>query len=198
MEGYLTDSQGRLVPVESVKEIDRLRDQVVQELVDKGLAVQAKLSEFKRIAMEEVKAFVELSLEKYGVKYGGKKGNILLTSFDGRYQVQLSMHDYLSFDERLQAAKVLVDECLMDWTKDSGPEIRTIISDAFSVDKTGRINTKRVLSLRKLEINDPKWKQAMDAISESVQVMCSQEYIRLYAKTITGEYQLVSLDLASA
>lgn len=198
MEGYKKDAQGRYVPIESIKEIDLLRDSLVQELVDRGLAVQAQLSEFKRKALDDIRAFVSLSLEKYDVKYGGKKGNLSLTSFDGQYQILLAVQEFLSFDERLQAAKDLVDECLRDWTKDSRPELRTLIADAFSVDKTGRINTKRVLSLRRLDIDDPKWKRAMDAIAESVTVNSSQEYIRIYHRDSKGEFQQIALDLASA
>lgn len=198
MEGYKKDAQGRYVPIESIKEIDLLRDSLVQELVDRGLAVQAQLSEFKRKALDDIRAFVSLSLEKYDVKYGGKKGNLSLTSFDGQYQILLAVQEFLSFDERLQAAKDLVDECLRDWTKDSRPELRTLIADAFSVDKTGRINTKRVLSLRRLDIEDPKWKRAMDAIAESVTVNSSQEYIRIYHRDSKGEFQQIALDLASA
>lgn len=198
MEGYKKDAQGRYVPIESIKEIDLLRDSLVQELVDRGLAVQAQLSEFKRKALDDIRAFVSLSLEKYDVKYGGKKGNLSLTSFDGQYQILLAVQEFLSFDERLQAAKSLVDDCLMDWTKDSRPELRTLITDAFSVDKTGRINTKRVLSLRRLDIDDPKWKRAMDAIAESVTVNSSQEYIRIYHRDSKGEFQQIALDLASA
>jgi hypothetical protein len=38
------------------------------------------------------------------------------------------MQDRIAFDERLQAAKSLIDECLADWTENARPEIRAIIT----------------------------------------------------------------------
>ncbi|MBV5329997.1 MAG: DUF3164 family protein, partial [Chlorobium sp.] len=91
---------------------------------------------------------LDLSAEKYGVTLGGVKGNINLVSFDGRFKVLREVSERLDFDERLQAAKALIDECLREWTRDSGAEVRTLIEDAFQVDKKGRINTQRILGLR--------------------------------------------------
>lgn len=196
--GYRADPKGRLVPEDSIKEIDKLRDDLVNELVEKALPLQRALVEFRTEAMNSIKAFAELSAEKYGVSLGGRKGNMSLTSFDGSFRILLNIDDYLVFDERLQAAKALIDECLHEWTKDSRHEIRALIGDAFQVDKQGKINTGRVLGLRRLDIQDPKWKLAMDAISESVQVAASKEYVRIYRRTKDDQYELISLDLASA
>jgi hypothetical protein len=116
-------------------------------------------------AAPPIEAFVELSGEQYGAKLGGTKGNVTLYSFDGRFKLLRSMDDFIVFDERLQAAKSLIDDCLKRWSQGSQIELRTIVNDAFQVDKTGRINTTRVLSLRRLEIADETWQAAMQAIS---------------------------------
>ncbi|STY90300.1 DUF3164 family protein [Moraxella bovis] len=57
--------------------------------------------------------------------------------------------------------------------------------------------TRRVLSLRSLDINDEKWLQAMDAISDAIQVVSSKEYIRVYERDNDGKYQQITLDFAS-
>ena len=111
--------------------------------------------------MGDVAAFVALSAEQYGAKVGGNKGNLTITTYDGRYKVQRQVSETLVFDERLQAAKALIDECITEWTEGSRDEIRALINDAFQVDKEGRINTGRVLSLRRLKIDDERWRQAM-------------------------------------
>ena len=53
----------------------------------------------------------------------------------------------------------------------------------LNADKTGKINTKRVLSLRRLDIKDERWLRAMDAIGDSIQVAGSKSYIRIYKQT---------------
>lgn len=196
-EGYMIDTQNRLVPIESIKEVDLLRNNLVVELIEKAKSMAGTLSGFKASAMDDFQAFVELSGEKYGAKLGGKKGNVTLFSFDGRYKILRAIDDYITFDERLQAAKALIDDCLKRWTEGSGTELRTIVNDAFQVDKTGRINTNRVLGLRRLDIRDETWKQAMQAISDSVQVIDSKSYIRFYERQADGDYKQLNLNIAA-
>ncbi len=101
------------------------------------------------------------------------------------------------FDERLQAAKQLIDECIQTWTEGSSDEIKALINDAFQVNKEGKINTARVLGLKRLNINDEKWLRAMQAIADSVQVAGSKPYIRIYERIgDTDQYQPISLDVA--
>lgn len=195
--GYKRNAAGHLVPLESIKEIDLARDSLVAEIIKKGNQVSAQLAAFKASLAGDLQAFLELSAEKYGAKLGGVKGNVTICSFDGRYQVMRAIADQLTFDERLQAAKALIDECLREWTKDSGPEIRALIDEAFQVDKKGRVNTKRILGLRKLKIDHPKWLAAMEAISDAVQVVGSCTYFRLYERDQNGNYQQIPMDLSS-
>ena len=195
--GYMTNAQGHLVPKELVKPIDLARDQLVQELFQKAEAEQEVLRKIKQAAYQDIEAFVDMSAEEYGVKRGGKKGNVTLHSFDGKYKVQLSRAENLKFDERLQAAKAIIDELLTEWAEGSRPEIQAIIQRAFDTDKEGELNTGRVLSLRNLDIKDERWKQAMQAIGDSLQVVGTKSYVRFY-KRIEGsdEYEAVLLDIA--
>ena len=127
----MTNAQGHLVPVSTIKPIDIARDSLVKELMAKAQALSKAIADFKLASFGDIAAFVELSAEQYGAKVGGKKGNVTLTSYDGRYKVQRAIQEHISFDERLQAAKALIDECITDWTQGSRPEIRALINDAF-------------------------------------------------------------------
>jgi hypothetical protein len=196
-EGYMMDAQGRLVPQEMVKEIDKLRDQTVRRIVTAALITAAAVRSFKEAAVSDIKAFTALSAEEYEATLGGVKGNITLRSYDGKYKVCRDIAENLVFDERLQVAKALIDECINSWAEGSDAKIRTLILDSFQVDKQGRVNTERILSLRRLNIDDPTWKRAMEAIGESIQVAGSKAYIRIYERQEDGGYQLINLDLAS-
>lgn len=195
-DGYRKDPLGRLVPESQIKPIDLARDALVAELIEKAKAQSAALAEFRRRAFDDVAAFVQLSAERYGTRLGGTKGNVSLLSFDGRYKVQRAMADNIVFDERLQAAKTLIDECLKEWGSGAAPELQTIVQDAFRVDQEGNIRTQQVLSLRRLDIQDERWLRAMEAISDAIQITGSRAYIRLYERIAdTDRYQQISLDM---
>jgi hypothetical protein len=196
-EGFMEDGQGRLVRVENVRPIDKARDELVREFVGKAVAVSRMLETFKRSIMDDISAFVDLSAERYQVDLGGNKGNVTLTSYDRRYKVQLAVAESLVFDEGLLAAKALIDECINDWSAESGPEIRTLINDAFEPDQNSRINTRRVLRLRRLDIKDERWRRAMDAISDSVAVAGSKSYVRIYERDDSGKYRQLAMDMAT-
>ncbi|MDD2319147.1 MAG: DUF3164 family protein [Geobacteraceae bacterium] len=196
-QGYMEDSQGRLVPVESVKQVDKLRNDLVTDLMANARYLAKKISEFKAHSLDDIQAFVELSGEKYGAKLGGQLGNVTLYSYDGQYKLVRSIDEFIRFDERLHAAKSLIDECLKRWSDGSGVELRTIINDAFQVDKAGRINTRRILALRRIAIEDETWQQAMQAISDSVQVVSSKTYVRFYERQPDGSYQQLNLSIAA-
>lgn len=196
--GYWKDAKGALIPETKVKEIDKARDQLVKELIDKSIQLSAQMAEFKRQSFADIAAFVELSAEQYGANLGGKKGNLSLYSFDGRFKIVRAISDSIVFDERIQAAKALIDACVKDWIKNASDEIKAIVDNAFATDKQGNINTGRVLQLRRLEIKDERWLKAMDAISDSLQVVGSKSYIRVYERIgDSDQYKPIPLDLAA-
>ncbi len=196
--GYVKDARGRLVPESMVKPIDQLRDQTVQRLVEDAKKLQKQMVDFKNRAFLDIAAFVEASHEQYGVKVGGNKGNITLVTFNGQYKIVRQIAEHIQFDERLQAAKELIDECIREWTEGSNDKIKALINEAFQVDKEGNVNTGRILGLRRLAIEDPKWTTAMRAIVDSIRVTGSKPYVRLYERDeSTEEYRAISLDLAA-
>jgi hypothetical protein len=198
-DGYMQDAKGRLVPVEMVAPIDQARDQLVREIVAGAQRQAAFMAAFKQRTFDDIQAFVELSAERYGVKMGGIKGNVTLMSFDGRYKLVRAIADFMVFDERLQVAKQLIDGCIHEWSQGARAEIKALVNDAFQVDKAGRVNTTRILGLRRLEINDPQWQQAMKAIGDSLTVAATRAYVRVYERVgDTDEYRHINLDLAGA
>jgi len=197
-EGYWKDARGALVPESLIKPIDKQRDQLVREIVKAAQQLSQLMTEFKGRTFGDIEAFVDLSLQEYDTKLGGKKGNVSLTTFDGQYKVMRANADNINFDERIQAAKELIDECVEEWSADARPEIKVIIDHAFAVDKQGKISIGRVLNLRRLDIKDPRWLKAMDAISDSLQVVGCTSYIRVYERIgETEQYRQITLDMAA-
>lgn len=197
-DGYMRDALGRLTPVDAIKPIDLMRDRIVREQFEAALVVRDQLRAFRQTAFDELHAFLDLSARQYKTKLGGVKGNVTLYSFDGAYKIQIAKADTIRFDERLQAVKALVDECITEWSRDADPKIQVLVQDAFTTDREGKLNTARVLGLRRLDIRDPKWRRAMDALGESVQVVGTRTYVRFYERIEGSDaYRPIALDIAS-
>lgn len=198
-EGCMRNSRGGFDPIECVKPVDKLRDEMVKEIVRESLIASQRLKEMKQKFFETISSFVELSAEQYGVKPKGKKGNMQFMSYDGEYKVLVSVNENIIFDERLQIAKDLIDDCINDWSQDSRSEIRALIQDAFYVGKSGQINRNRILGLRRLDIQDERWQKAMQAISDSIQVSDSKSYVRIYQRDPkdSDKYNMINLDISA-
>nr|WP_213680099.1 DUF3164 family protein [Serratia marcescens] len=194
--GYRKNAQGHLVPENLIRPVDKLRDDVVLKLIESAKVVRQQMAAFKIEALAQIADFVDLSASEYGVEFGGAKGNVLLTSFDGRYQVRRAVGDHRVFDERIQAAKSLIDECVIKWSDGANDNLKALVDHAFRVNKQGRIDVNQVLSLRQIAIDDPRWQEAMDAIADSIQVTGTSQYLRLYERQANGKYEQISLDIA--
>lgn len=195
-EGYKKNAVGHLVPVESIKEEDLLRDELVLMVIEEAKILADAVAAYKDILAAEMQAFLDMSASKYGAALGGVRGNVTLTSFDGQYQVLRAVSDNIDFNENLQAAKSLIDDCLREWTKGGPAEVRALIDQAFQVDKKGRINAKRILGLRALKIEHPVWQRAMEAIADAIMITGSRTYYRMYERDEKGEYKQIQMDFS--
>ena len=196
--GYMQKADGTLVPRKLVSERDLVCDKLIKALIKEAHKVQQPMAAFKRDSMQLIQDFIDDSAATYGAKMGGKKGNVTILSFDGRYKVVRSYAENIYFDERLQVAKALVDECIIKWAKGSRSEIKALVQDAFQADKQGKISTGRILGLKRIDIKDEKWQSAMRAISDSMQVAGTKSYIRFYERIGNDEdYTPIPLDIAA-
>lgn len=197
-EGFWMDSKGRLVPEKLVKETDRLEDQTVRTIVGFARSLSAQIARFKAHSFEDIGAFRSLLAEKYGLSVGGTKGNLSLTSYDGCLKVQLQIADQINFGPQLQVAKGLIDQCISSWSEGSDDKIKRLVDHAFQVNQAGKINMDAVLGLRRLEIADPVWQQAMTAIADAIRVVGSTTYLRVFERPDPeSRWAMIQLDLAS-
>ena len=183
LDNYMVDGLGRLVPKENVEEIDKLRDELVRDLAGEAEKIQQQMINFKKRAYSAVAAFKELSAAEYKRSFGGKKGNTKLYSYDHSRMIQVQISEDLTFDERLDLAKELIDKCLDRWTVEGKKEIRAIVEEDFAMNRKGKFNVGRILGLRRHAFDDQDWKQAMELISDSLQVAGSKSYFRAYRRT---------------
>ena len=70
---YRTDARGALVPVNSIKPSDLMRDDLIKEIIAKVTPLNAQLAELKRDVINDLRSFIDISANEYGVALGGKK-----------------------------------------------------------------------------------------------------------------------------
>ncbi|ANJ66047.1 sulfate transporter [Halothiobacillus diazotrophicus] len=197
-EGYMRNATGHLVPTDKVREQDRLRDEVTRRLVLRALQISKELADFKKQALAEIEDLIQIAADRYEVTIGGKKGNVSLASYDGRYKIVRSIADRITFGEELEAAKTLINRCIDRWSEGANDNIRALVDRAFRTDTKGQIKTAAVLELLRLDIDDAEWRRAMEAIKDSIQTTGSAVYVRVYERVGESEqYRAISLDLAS-
>lgn len=198
-KAYMPDARGNLVPVEAIKAADKLEDETVRKVVSYARDLSATIVRFKQHTFDDLGAFEALLAQEYGGTKGGAKGNKTFMTFDGLMKVQVQVQDSIDFGPQLQIAKGPVDECLNEWSADSRPEIRAIVTRAFNTDKAGQINRAEIFMLLRLEIEDERWKRAMDAIRDAMRVVGSKTYVRCYERcSVEESWQAVTIDLARA
>ncbi|GCW94370.1 TPA: DUF3164 family protein [Citrobacter farmeri] len=196
-EDYMKDRKGRLVPVDQVSDYDLAMDSFVREQVAAAKVKRDELSAFKNRTFDDCYAWLDLAAEKYGRKRGGAKGNVTFSSFDGNQQITIRVQDSLTYGPEMQIAKDLMDECMMEWSEGANANLVAIIKDAFQVDQEGKLNIYRILSLRRIKIDDERWRKAMDAVAESLLVAVSKTYINFREKDKDGRLVNISLDIAA-
>jgi hypothetical protein len=196
-KGFRQDKRGALVPETIIKPINIDRDNLVNELVSEALSVNHLIAVLKRFSLQRISEFIELSAMDYDTRIGGEKGNVTLVSFNGQYKVIRQLSDSIYFDERLEIAKQLIDECISEWVEGSNVEIKALINRAFATHR-GQVSTGRILELRQLKFDHPKWQEAMKAIADSININDTVTYVRFYERIgMTDQYKIIPLDISS-
>lgn len=196
-DGFMQDSRGRLVPEANVRPSDKLQDELVRRLHHEAEPVRQFMMDFKRLCFAEIHAFLDLVAEQYSTKLGSDKGNVTLTSYDGTLRVTVAVGNVISFGPEIQAAQTLIHGCLNRWSEGANANLKAVVLDAFDVDKQGSMNVGKILALRRLEIDDEEWQRGMQAISDSVRVDVTKDYVRLHRRpSPDAKWELVTFDLS--
>ena len=196
---YMRDGKGALQPIENIAARDLLQDETVRKIISHAIPLSDQVARFKVHTFDDLGGFEAILAQEYGATIGGKKGNKTLMTVDQLFRVEVRVADHIDFGPELQVAKTLVDECLNEWSADSRPEIRSIVTRAFNTDKAGKINRAEIFMLLRLEITDPRWLEAMRAIKDAIRVVGSKTYVRCSQReTCDAKWEHITIDLAKA
>ena len=198
---YVTNAEGGLTPLDLVKAEDFMEDQMVRKIIGFAKPLSAELARFKKHTRADIAEFDRLLEVKYGLVKRGRAGagNQKYRTIDGLMTVETRVNKLIEFGPQLQVAKGLIDECLNEWTEDGRAEVRGLVTRAFKVDKAGQISKDAVFELFKVESDDPRWLQAMNAIEAAVRVIGSKEYLHFsFRESHDSDWIRISLNIADA
>jgi|TARA_R110001583_G_scaffold9243_3_gene43933 hypothetical protein len=196
--GFALNAQGHLVPEHQIREHDKLRDDVARSLAMEAEELHDRIKAFKDKALADIADMVAIAADKYQVKIGGKKGNVSLCTYDGQYKVTRTYAERIAFTEELEAARELINDCIVRWSEGANANIKVLVDRAFRTNGQGQIKTAAVLELLRLDIQDDGWKRAMEALKDSIQSVGATAYVRVYKRVGTSDqYRPLALDIAA-
>ncbi|OYT15198.1 MAG: sulfate transporter [Bacteroidetes bacterium 4572_77] len=191
---YWKDHEGALVPKRFIP-VDVLKsDTIVERMIKRVEKENVKMLKFKQRIENDLKEYLEKLAEKHGEEW---EGNATIYNFDKTMAVEVNVAKSISFNEKLSIAKTKIDKLIMKWGEGSNKKLVAIINKSFKVDKKGSFDSKRILELRTLDINDPEWKAAMELISDAIVITGSKVYYNFKRKDDDGKWINITLNFSA-
>ncbi|HJV42383.1 DUF3164 family protein [Caulobacter sp.] len=196
---YMRAGDGSLMPVANMRAQDRLQDELVRKILGFALPLSETIARFVQHTFDDADDLVDLLDQQYGVKRGGKAGNLTFTTFDQLMKVEVTRAKIIDFGPELTQAKALVDQVVADLAVNADALLKGLVTRAFNIENGGLTNRAALLQLLRWEMPDERWRRAMDAIRDAIQVKGTKRYVRIYHRpSIDDQWTPVSLDAARA
>lgn len=188
------NADGSYVPLENIKDVDIMRDDLVCNLAALAKDLSTQLDAFKSAISGEINAFADASAEEHGVTLRGRKGGFSLMSYDGLLKIVVDNDTLISVNEKVTIAREAVFACVRRWSEGANANLAEIIRHAFETDKQGHLSLPRLLALRSYKIDDPEWAAAMEALGQGLTAYGSKTYIRFYQRaSIADKFEQIPL-----
>ncbi|KZN57634.1 hypothetical protein N473_07090 [Pseudoalteromonas luteoviolacea CPMOR-1] len=196
---FLFNSRGYKVPVSKVTDSDKAQNAMVIKLVQRAKQLSLEHDEFKRSVYSQVNDFIADMAHSYDVEIGGKKGNITLTSYDGKSRVKVGVADNISFGPEILVAKELflgVVNGLLDQLDDEAQLIKDIVMNAFETDKEGQYSKTKIMELRskyRYSHKSDDWAAGMQAIDDAFIFGSTKTYVLFHERNELGAWVQIPL-----
>lgn len=163
------------------REYESRKDKFVMETARSFKQLHNRLKDFKE---EVISTGNELHSEMYKVFQKEERDlkKFSLVTNDGLYKLTLERSDRQAFTEKAEVAINQIKDILRDKFSGRSKTMYNIINDILIKNNKGDYDERLVAKLRKQEskINDPKFSEALDILSDSYQVESTALYVRAY------------------
>lgn len=191
----MRDANGNDIPLRYVSAYDKARDKACRRVLARFMKERAAL---ERLVADCIADLQALAATKESV---GAKGNFSARSFDGLIQVSIRQQYNILLDERVVRARELmmayVDAVLARVGGDDAKALRLIIAEAFKANAQGFLSAGKILSLLRMEIADPGWREAKAILQDAIRPTKGKRYLFCEARPSTQEeFRAIRLDIA--
>jgi|GEM_PF-822729 len=204
---YLLDAKHRQCPLDIISPVDLARHELLKRHIPTALALSKALEDFRDEVSADIDAFIEVSNSEHKAKIGvipedskrtKWKGNIQLANHNATQKIDLRIHDRIAFNEKLNLAMEKINRLISERSGGLDDFIKTLVNDAFRMDKVGYVDVKKILDLRKHKFQHPLWLEAMQDINDSIRIDGSRSYLQFwYRDTPESDWVSISLDIAN-
>lgn len=198
--GYVFVEDGQMKLEAKLSDYERHREALLQPIAQEWAELWLKIADLKARyddAFDEIES-INTPKETKRVT-AGKKPSLTLHLLDRSIRLSRNRADAVRYEEdKLLAAKALVDECVSRWADQGGSdEIRQLAELSFTKNAKGEYSRSGMVRLRRIKSEDPDWGLAMEKIREAELVDGVTSYLLVSVRDRDGKYQPLPLDIAS-
>lgn len=177
------------------REYEEMREETINSLFIKAVAVSEQLSKFKQHAFGEMEALFEVLVE-YSKRHAEGKGNFEIKSEDDTKKAVFKQQENGEFDERSKQAEAHIQEFVQSEFKDE--RTKKLITKLLER-KKGQLDIKLVQKLYSMEedFSDERWKEGIRLLKESWHPTNTKTYLNLYYRDDNGRWTGVPLSLSA-
>ncbi len=191
----MTDAMGNQIPVKYVSAYDKERDRIARRVKARYEAARKFIEKAVAESVADLEALRDQK-EKLG-----EKGNFAAQSFDGLIRVAIRQQYAIRMDERVAVARDImlkyVNSVLDRVNGVDVSALRLLVEAAFKANSSGYLSTGKVLSLLRMEVNNPDWRRAKELLQAALQPVRGKQYLQCETRHSTQvDFKPIRLDAA--
>jgi hypothetical protein len=197
---FWTDEAGTQIPYNRTTPIERMMEIESYKILNKAIKINDLLKLLKEEIAKTCQEIYDEFMKEKGINPVDKKGNFTIYNFNRTIKIEVSINERIEFDElTIKAAKEKFDLFLDTNITSKNEFAKEMIIAAFKTQRTGKLDTKRVLQLTRHEskINDKLFSEAVELINQSIRRPDSKTYFRVWQKNEEGKFDLIDLNFSS-
>lgn len=171
----MRDSNGNDIPLKYVSKYDKAKDKAVRRILYRFKVARSMLESVVSQTIAELQALAQTKESL------GAKGNFSARSFDGLIQVSIRQQYNILLDERVVHARELmlgyVTGVLAKVGENDAKALRLIVAEAFKTNAQGFLSTAKIMSLLRMEIDNPDWHEAKRILQDSIKPQKGKRYL---------------------
>lgn len=187
------NTKGMMIPANMMTEQNILKDYVATLLVDLAITYNQALENFKHYCFSILTQYRKRMAMINNTEE--PSGGITVTTYDGTKKVESYWHEFTDYGEGLKQAKELMGNVISEGSQEMDSILQKIFLDAFSLNK-GQISVTKILNLCSYQVNDDRWRKAVDIIRSDSNLRTRKEYIRFQLRKKGGEWETIYIDIA--